>query len=745
MSGIRYILFITYLLFTFHGWATTYTYSSDQKAPTDIPAVQRLWELGDKLLNSPHPSPAAIDSVMLLGRQIVAQSRHLQYLQGTGLGSLLISRAHRHKGLNEEAKPFAREALRILRTAGTDAQKAEAFIELGNCYSNSEADLPEKIHLFEEGIAVWRQIGDTLKQASLLEFTGDLYHLKQDYRNSLDRLEKALVLYKSIGHKNLQGVYALIGAVHTDNSNFVEGLRYNLLAVETGEQLKDSSSLMASIYNRLAVAYYGIDYNKQAMEFYQKGLALSYKNNDAVSIQNFQINIGELLIRMKQYKQGLDSLDAGVYTHPLTDIYDISYVTIRYLRTYLYLHDYKNAAIHYRKMLDIYNSGKINEQERSILSAYLSLYLVETGNYTAAIPYLDKLAVHQTPFLITNSMVAHLRFRTDSALGNLSAAIKDFQVYKGLADSLTNLAQARQLGQLQLQFETDQKDKDIRLLVQKSQLQEASLQKERVIRYFIIGGVVGLIIFLGLVYARYRSNKRTNIQLESQQGEINTRNETLKGLLEEKEWLLKEIHHRVKNNLQIIISLLNTQSQYLNNKDALAAIRNSQQRMYSMSLIHQRLYQTENLGKIDMYWYIPEMIGYIKDSLEADQRISFFMECDDIELDVVEAVPIGLILNEAVSNALKYAFPGGRKGSIQIRFQSHPAGMCQLSVADNGVGIPPGKDILASASLGMSLMQGLSQQLDGDFELTDNQPGVSVKVTFRCREFISNEQTDTLT
>jgi two-component sensor histidine kinase len=166
-------------------------------------------------------------------------------------------------------------------------------------------------------------------------------------------------------------------------------------------------------------------------------------------------------------------------------------------------------------------------------------------------------------------------------------------------DSIFNIDKNKQCTALQLQFETEKKDDDIRSLQKESRLQHANKAKDTIIKNVIIGGIVMLLLLLGLLYRRYRLKQRSNIQLQQKQQEINLQNDLLKKVLGEKEWLLKEIHHRVKNNLQIVISLLNTQSAYLDNEDALLALKSSQQRMHSMSLIHQRLYQSDNLAMID--------------------------------------------------------------------------------------------------------------------------------------------------
>src|SRR5262249_22759774 len=138
---------------------------------------------------------------------------------------------------------------------------------------------------------------------------------------------------------------------------------------------------------------------------------------------------------------------------------------------------------------------------------------------------------------------------------------------------------------------------------------------------------------------------------------VTQKNEQLQYLLKEKEWLVREIHHRVKNNLQIVMSLLNSQSAYIDNEPALTAIHDSQHRVQAMSLIHQKLYNSENLSSIEMSNYIRELAYNLRDSFNAGKHIRFNFNIESIEMDVSQAVPVGLILNEAITNSIKYAFP----------------------------------------------------------------------------------------
>jgi two-component sensor histidine kinase len=243
----------------------------------------------------------------------------------------------------------------------------------------------------------------------------------------------------------------------------------------------------------------------------------------------------------------------------------------------------------------------------------------------------------------------------------------------------------------------------------------------------IILGLLFLIFVI--IYKCYSSKNEINKDLALKQEKINDQSISLKKLLLDKEWLLKELHHRVKNNLQVVISLLNTQSAYLENKDALLAIQDSQNRMFAMSLIHQKLYQNDNLSTIDMHWYIPELVSYLKSVFDADHKIAFLLDIDHVDLDVAQAMPLGLILNEAIINALKYAYPETHKGEVKIFLKEKQDNLYQLIISDNGVGVPD-FELKNRNSLGMNLMYGLSNQIEGSFEV-ESKNGLSITLNFK--------------
>ncbi|MBU7029835.1 MAG: PAS domain-containing protein [Theionarchaea archaeon] len=207
--------------------------------------------------------------------------------------------------------------------------------------------------------------------------------------------------------------------------------------------------------------------------------------------------------------------------------------------------------------------------------------------------------------------------------------------------------------------------------------------------------------------------------------------EKIKQSLHEKEVLLREIHHRVKNNLQVVSSLLNLQSEYVKDGQYKKMFGESQNRIQSMALIHEKLYQSENLAEIDFKEYIISLVNGLVRSYEVTaDKVSLVIEVEDVSLGIDTAIPCGLIINELVSNSLKHAFPDRRKGEITIRLRSIND-MIELVVCDNGVGIPDDIDLKTTESLGLDLVTTLAEyQLDGEITL-DRSNGTAFTVTFK--------------
>jgi len=208
----------------------------------------------------------------------------------------------------------------------------------------------------------------------------------------------------------------------------------------------------------------------------------------------------------------------------------------------------------------------------------------------------------------------------------------------------------------------------------------------------------------------------------------------LEKALEEKDILMKEIYHRVKNNLMIISSLLSLQSRYIKDKDTKEIFRKSQNRAKSMALIHEKLYKSEDLKSINFAEYLKNLSNDLYDTYTPNQDlVKLVLDVDNIIFDVEISIPLGLILNELLTNSLKHAFPNNRKGEIKIELHRKNDGRYYLSVADNGIGLPKDLNPQTTDTLGMQLINSLTDQIGG--ELTINTDiGTKFIITFNTED-----------
>jgi len=217
---------------------------------------------------------------------------------------------------------------------------------------------------------------------------------------------------------------------------------------------------------------------------------------------------------------------------------------------------------------------------------------------------------------------------------------------------------------------------------------------------------------------------------EKQFNELLEVEEKIRASLKEKEVLLKEIHHRVKNNLQIVSSLLYMQAAKTEHPGAVSALKESRARIKSMALIHERLYQSPNLASVDMGAYTRNLVSDLQHAYRSEEHsVRLTVKIDDIPLGITEAIPCGLIINELVSNALKHAFPKGKEGEITIELQKRDTNRFVLTISDSGSGFPENIDPRNSPSLGLTLVNSLVEQLGGTIEL-DRREGTTFTITF---------------
>ena len=209
----------------------------------------------------------------------------------------------------------------------------------------------------------------------------------------------------------------------------------------------------------------------------------------------------------------------------------------------------------------------------------------------------------------------------------------------------------------------------------------------------------------------------------------------MKASLKEKDIFLREVHHRIKNNMAVISSLLNLQSRYIKDEQYKEMFKESVARLKTMSLIHDKLYRSEDLSKVKFSEYISDMVDKMYRSYDLSSRkITLTKDIEKITtLRIDDATPCGLIINELVSNSLKHAFPEGQEGEIKVTLRSNKEGEVEMTVGDNGIGMPKDLDLENSESMGLTLVNALTGQLQAKIEL-NREKGTEYKISFRKRK-----------
>lgn len=581
-------------------------------------------------------------------------------------------------------------------------------------------------------MALYSKAGNTEKVLEMERAVADT-HLKQ---GNLDAAEAELLAvlekYKAIGSKQLLYTYNLLSSVYSFKGNYNTALHYALLTIESMRNTLDTTGIV-NFYCRLAYMYDELGQEEKSAESFR--LAFNRPFTNPIPFYNIRDagNYTRVLIKQHKPAEALSFITDFATRYPPVD----SYGKASLARTLAWYYRCKGDLAKYEKytleMIALAPLMLKNNEITEEVANDLGRYFLDKKEFAAAAGYFNQ-ALTEASYVncvYRKKDVYLMLFKTDSSMGHYVQAIQHLNQYRRLNDSIFTVVKNQQVQEVQVQYETKKKDRNIQLLTQQNQLQLANLHAEKKITNMVLVCTGMLIVLLGLGYNRYKLKQKNNRQLQEQQKNIQEKNNYLQRLLQEKEWLVKEIHHRVKNNFHTVMGLLGTQSGYLRNKEAITAMAESQQRIQAMSLIHQKLYQSENMSDIDIKDYIHELVDYLKDSLNTGRRIQFHFQAERIHLGVYHAVPIGLILNETITNAIKYAFPGNRNGNIYISFtaDTNNENTLLLVVKDDGTGLPEAFDNSNSNTMGMNLMKGLARDIDGQFSIY-SAGGTTVTIAF---------------
>ena len=622
-----------------------------KKNKQNINRIDLLLNLAQFHIFKPGGSEIDFDSAIVYINEAKILNRSLKSSEADGYQLLTESYLANKNEQRDEARKMVEQAVAILESGTNKLYLGIAYYQLASYYNIYDyLQLPKKIRLVEESIELFRQAGNTKRRAHALELLGDLYFQNDDIHKAIQVLQQALATYDTIKHQALQGVYTILGRIYHHETDYSQSLFYLLKALKTAHAIGDTSMQLCNINHILGSLYVSIGRPEMAIKYAEDALETARKHKNEIDKFFLTVNLAIKYERNGQPERGLEVLTSMPESYKKSLGADMKvFLGEAYVRIYLSLKQYDKVTPLIEPLLTVVEDSTV-VQDRSVIRRLGATYYLHTGQYSKARACLmkNRSDTKDTSYKTTPIYDSQLWYKLDSVQGDFHSAFKHLHFYQTKMDSILGENRIKQLQVLGIEYETVLKedsiklmDKNILLLTQQNSLQQANLQQAAFVKKVTIAGIILAFIIIILLYRQYRLKQRSNKV-------ITHKNELLEHLLTEKEWLLREIHHRVKNNLQIVMSLLNSQSAFINNDAALTAIHDSQHRVHAMSLIHQKLYSSENVSSINMSVYIRELVSYLSESFDARKHIRFHLDIEPLEMDVSQAVPLGLILNEAI-------------------------------------------------------------------------------------------------
>ena len=515
-----------------------------------------------------------------------------------------------------------------------------------------------------------------------------------------------------------------IGMCYYMNGEVEKAIKYYVAGIKKFETLKDTY-FVAMLHNNIGAAYQLRKKPEETIKYYLKALKGFEEVKDTLWMANLYNNISIQKNELGLYQEELD------YKQKAMDIYIAQKDTQMILltkgnlaHTYFKLGEYKKSLLN----AEDYLNSPYNEAGQSARATVLLAYaytLQKMGEQTRSMNIVNeaKDIAEKNGFKeITMKAHQHLAFLYEGQ-NNYKQAYFHFKSFHALQDTLFNQQKDETINDLLAKYDSDKKDADIILLNAENELKNLQIAQSNTTKWALIFGL-SLVTLLAFLAWRLKNIKaKNNIELTS-------KNQQISKALEEKNILLREIHHRVKNNLQVISSLLKLQSQYIEDEGAIKAIAEGRNRVHSMALLHQNLYKEDNLTGVNMKEYFTNMIEGLFDAYKITD-IKLVTEIEDLTLDIDTVIPLGLIANELISNSLKHAFENIENGVLTVKLMEKDEHLI-FNVKDNGTGYDENLVAEGKKSFGQKLIKSLSDKLEADVQVTTT---TGTDVTLSIKEY----------
>ena len=579
---------------------------------------------------------------------------------------------------------YQKLALGIFESIGHDS--LEHMVNASMCYpliALGQYDEAEK--LISKALTYWKKTKNVIWEGTTYSKFGFLEHSKGNYFKALEYYLKNLRL-KKITHelKSMGALYNIIGVLYMDIGDHESALNYFEEFLNEFDDRDKPKSWRVTVMTNAAKCYNALGQDSIGRRYFEI--------TNKVWINSSSSKFKARAFRRKSSYSNGDGLIAQARNELDSAIY----------------HAYK------------YKESKVISDTEF---AYYK-FLHDQGLTAESFGHLEKAYAHakKSNYISAQQSCAENLSKFYKSTNDLSLALE----YDAESDSLKSILfsedVASQIKKLDLSIQEEKSEKEVNLLKEKNRLTEQNIKNQNKIRNILICLFLFALFSIALLYNLFRQRSKTSESLAR-------KNKTITKTLEQNKTLMKEVHHRVKNNLQVVSSLLYLQSRYIDSNLAKDALQAGRSRVQAMSLLHQKLYQNENIQEVNIKSYFTELCESIfLNYKDLSKNITYQLSVKDIVLDIELVIPLGLIVNELISNALQHAFEDQTTGNINIELDEENEKI-NLTVSDNGIGLPFTNIPERSSSLGLELVKSFAEKISADL-IIENVNGTIFSLRF---------------
>lgn len=599
-----------------------------------------------------------------------------------------------NEGYRLEGKSKYKEALKVYLKSLTVLEKIQDKGGQGNVLNNigaiykSLGNIPEALSYYQKSLLLKRETKNKKGEAYSINNIAIIYRSLGDINKALEYYLQSLSILEDL--KDKKGIAVLlnnIATIYKNQENIVKAKEYFERSLFIHREANNKRSIAIAL-GHLAIIYENEGDRNKCKMYFNESLQLSKETGDRSNEANILSGLGSFYIKNKEPQKGLRML--------------------------------RESLVIYRNINDI--SGQISCLN-NIAKYYLGNYNIQAAKKNV----LESLKLaQQIGFPSEIKSTAEILTEIYEKEQNWSQAYLMQKLFLKMHDSINNIAIKESVLKQQAKYDINSKEQEIKVLQAQNELlkkgeeiQKLRINKDRIAIIAISIALFGTLLFIAFILKWNKQKRKIYKQLKKQKEEISLKND-------EKTTMLKEIHHRVKNNLQIVNSLLKFQSREIKDKNVLEIFEKAQKRVVSMAVLHEKMYNSEDLKHIDVKEYISLLISDLVNTYSIGKKINLDIVIENIHFGMRTIVPLGLIINEIITNSFKHAFIDTLEGDIKVHIKQLDSGSYEMYIGDDGIGLT---ETLKPSKTGTKLIDAFVKQLKGTIKLL-NQKGTMYIIIF---------------